>query len=477
MKKICPFATKPSIFYSSSMTDKPHVLILAAGKGKRMHSKLPKVLHPVLFRPMLHQVIDLAYSLPHSSVSVIVGHEKEQVQKACTGYPELQFFHQKEQKGTAHAVSVSADFLKTVKGQVLILSGDVCLLRRESLAALLKEHTEKENHLTFVTTQLEHPTGYGRVLRDEKGSVCGIREEADATAPEKAIQEINAGIYCFDISSLLGALEKIQSGNKQGEYYLTDAIEILVKAHRKVVGFSFADSQEIHGVNDRKALSEAEGILQRRTNDALMMAGVTLHQPQTILIDTKCAFGTDIEIGPGTQLSASKIESGVIIEGNCRIHDCHIEEGAHIKQGSYLEGSLVGRNAKVGPYAHLRPESRLGAGVKIGNFVEIKKSTLGEDSKASHLSYIGDAEVGKNVNIGCGFITCNYDGQKKHKTIIEDGVFVGSDTQIVAPLRVGADSYIASGSTVTQDVPPGALALSRVKQVNKEGFAKRFKQK
>lgn len=459
------------------MIDKPHVLILAAGKGKRMHSTLPKVLHSVLFRPMLHHVIDLAHSLPHSSVSVIVGHEKEQVQKACAGYPELQFFHQKEQKGTAHAVSVSADFLKTVKGQVLILSGDVCLLRKESLASLLKEHGENENHLTFVTTKLLNPTGYGRVLRNEKGAVCGIKEEADASAAEKAIQEVNAGIYCFDISSLLGALEKIQSGNQQGEYYLTDAIEILVKAHKKVVGFAFADSQEIHGVNDRKALSEAESILQKRTNERVMMAGATLHQPHTILIDPRCSIGTDVEIGPGTQLSATKIEDGVVIEGYCRIHDCHLEAGARIKQGSYLEGSVVGKNAQVGPYAHLRPESRLGAGVKVGNFVEIKKSSLGEDSKASHLSYIGDAEVGKNVNIGCGFITCNYDGQKKHKTIIEDGVFVGSDTQIVAPLRVGADSYIASGSTVTQDVPPGALALSRTKQVNKEGFAKKFKKK
>ena len=454
---------------------KPHVLILAAGQGKRMHSTLPKVLHPVLFHPMLHHVIDLGFSLHHSSVSVVVGHGNEEVKKSCSGYPKLQFFHQEEQKGTAHAVGVAKDFLKTVKGHVLILSGDVCLLRKESVEALLGAHFEEKHALTFATTHLGNPRGYGRVLRGDKGQVLGIREEADASSDEKKITEINAGIYCFEIESLLGALDKIKSGNKQGEYYLTDAIALLIQEGKRVDGFSLPDAQETHGVNDRKALSEAERILQKRTNDRLMLSGVTIHLSDTVLIDPRCEIAADVVIGPGTQISQSHIQKGAVIEGYCRIHDCRIEESAHIWQGSYLEGSVVGREAKVGPYAHLRPESHLGRGVKIGNFVEVKKSTLGEDSKASHLSYIGDAEVGKNVNLGCGFITCNYDGKKKHKTVIEDEVFVGSDTQVVAPLTVGRGSYVASGSTLTKDVPADSLALSRTKQENKLGYAKRFK--
>lgn len=454
---------------------KPHVLILAAGQGKRMHSNLPKVLHPVLFHPMLHHVIDLSFSLPQSGVSVIVGHGKEAVMKSCSGYSKLQFFEQTEQKGTAHAVGVAKEFLKTIKGHVLILSGDVCLLRRESVEALITEHLNRKCALTFVTTHLENPKGYGRILRDEKGRVTGIKEEADATEVQRQIKEINAGIYCFEIDALLGALEKIKSGNQQGEYYLTDAIEILIREEKRVEGFALSDSREIHGVNDRKALSDAERILQERTNDRLMRQGVTLHLPETILIDPQSEIAPDVVIGPGTQISQSHIQKGAVIEGYCRIHDCRIEESAHIKQGSYLEGSSVGKEAKVGPYAHLRPESKLERGVKIGNFVEVKKSTIGEDSKASHLSYIGDAEIGKNVNIGCGFITCNYDGKKKNKTVIEDEVFVGSDTQIVAPLTVGRGSYVASGSTLTKDVPADSLALSRTKQENKLGYAKRLK--
>lgn len=454
---------------------KPHILILAAGQGKRMHSSLPKVLHPVLFHPMLHHVIDLSFSLPHSSVSVVVGHGKEAVTKACSGYPRIQFFHQEEQRGTAHAVGVAKDFLKTVKGHVLILSGDVCLLRKESVEALLHTHFEKNQALTFATTHLENPKGYGRILRGDKRQVLGIREEADASPIERKITEINAGIYCFEIESLLGALDKIKSGNKQGEYYLTDAIALLIHEGKRVDGFALADAEEIHGVNDRKALSDAEKILQKRTNDHLMLSGVTIHLSDSVLIDPKSEISADVVIGPGTQISQSHIQKGAVIEGHCRIHDCRIEEGAHIKQGSYLEGSVIGKEAKVGPYAHLRPESNLGRGVKIGNFVEVKKSTLGEDSKASHLSYIGDAEIGKNVNLGCGFITCNYDGKKKHKTVIEDEVFVGSDTQVVAPLTVGRGSYIASGSTLTKDVPADSLALSRTKQENKIGYAKRFK--
>jgi len=457
------------------MKNPPHILILAAGQGKRMHSQLPKVLHPVLFRPMLHHVLDLAHALPHSSVSVVVGHGEDQVRKACAGYPKVQFFHQREQKGTAHAVSVASEFLKTVKGRVLILSGDVCLLRKSSMESLLQAHDTSQAALTLTTTRLANPKGYGRVIRNEKCEVVRIVEEADASPDEKNIQEINAGIYCFEIESLLECLGQINPKNQQNEFYLTDTVGLLVGKSKKVSGFVLEDADEIHGVNDRGALSHAEVILQKRTNAAFMAQGVTLHLPETILIDPHSEIAADVEIGPGCQLSQVHIQQGARIEGYCRIHDCRIETGAHIKQGSYLEGSTVGKESQVGPYAHLRPESRLSKGVKIGNFVEVKKSSIGEDSKASHLSYIGDAEIGKNVNLGCGFITCNYDGKKKHKTVIEDGAFIGSDTQVVAPLTIGAGSYIASGSTLTKDVPPDSLALSRVKQENKEGYAKRIK--
>jgi len=455
--------------------EKPHILILAAGQGKRMHSKLPKVLHPVLFHPMLHHVLDLSFSLPHASISVVVGHGRDQVIQACKKYSQIQFFHQEEQKGTAHAVGVAKDFLKTVKGHVLILSGDVCLLQKESLEDLINFHFNNQQALTFLTAHLPEPKGYGRIVRNEKGTILAIREEADASLSEKKITEINAGIYCFEIKSLLDALENIQAANQQNEYYLTDAVSYLIENKNKVEGLSLSEPTEIHGVNDREALHWAEKVLQKRTNERLMREGVTLHLSETILIDPHCKLAPDVEIGPGTQISQSRLERGVVIEGFCKIHACHLEEGAHIKQGSYLEGSLVGKEAKVGPYAHLRPESKLSRGVKIGNFVEIKKSTIGEDSKASHLSYIGDAEVGKNVNIGCGFITCNFDGKNKHKTVIEDEVFVGSDTQAVAPLTIGKGSYVASGTTLTKNVPPDSLALSRVKQENKEGYSKRLR--
>lgn len=454
-----------------------HVLVLAAGQGKRMHSRLPKVLHPVLFHPMIHHVLDLSFSLTHSSVSVVVGHEKKQVMEACKKYAKVQFFHQEEQKGTAHAVGVSKEFLKTVKGHVLILSGDVCLLEKITVENFLNFHFQNKNHLTLMTAHLPHPTGYGRILRDEKGAVLGIKEEADASTSERQITEINAGIYCFEIDALLQTLENIQSNNQQNEFYLTDAVGFLIQKGKKVAGWTVADATEIHGVNDRMALSYAEKVLQTRTNEKLMKSGVTLHLPETILIDPQSKIAADVEIDPGCLISQSHLEPGVVIEGYSKIHSCHIEEGARIKQGSYLEGSLVGKEAKVGPYAHLRPESKLSRGVKIGNFVEIKKSTIGEDSKASHLSYIGDATIGKSVNIGCGFITCNYDGKKKHPTLIEDEVFVGSDTQAVAPLTIGRGSYVASGTTLTKNVPPDSLALSRVKQENKEGYAKRLRKK
>lgn len=440
------------------MTMTPHILILAAGQGKRMRSMLPKVLHPVLFQPMIHHVLKLSKNLPHASITAVIGHGEKEVREACKDFPEVKYVKQTEQLGTAHAVMQAKDLLTLKSGQLLVLCGDVPLLRLESVGRLLTEHEKSKSSCTVVTTLLDNPTGYGRVLKNAKKQVVAIREEKDASSNEKKVKEINAGIYCFEIPELAAALKNIRNNNEQMEFYLTDVIELLVKAKKKVSTILFEDSSEVMGINDRVALMQAEKILQTRINHEHLLKGVTIHLPETVLIDAD-----------------TKIESDVEIEPNCVIYGSIIRRGAHLKQGCYIEKSDVGEDTSIGPYAHLRPDCVLGSKVKIGNFVELKKAVMKAGAKASHLSYIGDAEVGKNSNIGCGFVTCNYDGFKKHKTIIEDDVFIGSDSQTVAPVRVGQGAYVASGTTVTQDVPKDALAISRGKQVNKEGYAKRIR--
>ncbi|MFM8315080.1 MAG: bifunctional UDP-N-acetylglucosamine diphosphorylase/glucosamine-1-phosphate N-acetyltransferase GlmU [Deltaproteobacteria bacterium] len=455
----------------------PHILILAAGKGKRMKSDLPKVLHEVLFQPMIHHVLDLASALPHSSVSVVVGHGGEEVKSACGGYPLVQFVDQKEQRGTADAVKSAETFLSKQSGSVLVLSGDVPLLRKESIQKLLDRHEKQNAVCSLVSTRLQNPKGYGRILRDSSEAVYGIREEADASESEKKITEVNAGIYCFEIKELFDALSKVSNQNRQGEFYLTDAIEILVREKKKVIGVLFEDSEETLGINDRIALAQAEKVLQKRVNQFHMENGVTLQGNDDIWIDTHSEIASDVVIESGCRIFKSKIGGASRIEAQSRVQDSVLGSRVKIKQGSVIEESKIGHETTVGPYAHLRPGSILGSQVKIGNFVEVKKSSFKDGAKASHLSYIGDAEIGKDVNLGCGFITCNYDGVKKHKTVIEDGVFVGSDSQMIAPVTLGAGSYVASGTTVTRDVPPESLVISRGKQVTKLGYAKKFLKK
>ncbi len=423
-----------------------------------MRSLLPKVLHPILFQPMLHHVLRLTKGIPHASITAVLGHGEREVKDACFSYPDLKYVSQKEQLGTAHAVMQAKELLAMKSGHVLILCGDVPLLKLESIGRLLNEHETQKAACTVVTTILQNPTGYGRILKNAKDQMIGIREEKDATAKERKITEINAGIYCFEIAALADSLKKIKNDNEQAEYYLTDVIELLVQAKKKVATILFEDSDEVMGINDRLALCQAEKILQKRINTDHMLKGVTIHLPETVLIDAE-----------------TQIESDVEIEPNCSIIASNLRRGSHLKQGCYIESSIVGEDSSVGPYAHLRPGSELGKKCKIGNFVELKKAHMKDGSKASHLSYIGDAEVGKNTNIGCGFVTCNYDGFKKHKTTIEDDVFIGSDSQVVAPVTIGSGAYIASGSTITQNVPKDALALSRTRQVNKEGYAKKIR--
>lgn len=454
------------------MSSSLHILVLAAGQGKRMHSSLPKVLHPVLFRPMLHHVLDLAAALSPKTTTVVVGHGEAEVRESCAAYPEVRFVRQAEQKGTGHAVQQAVPLLQKETGKLMVLCGDVVLLQPSTLEPLLAE----SGSANILTAVLPIPGSYGRIVRASNGGVRAIREQVDCTPEEKALCEVNSGVYTFDLSALLPALASLGNHNKQGEYYLTDVIEILVKEGKRVEAVKMADFREMIGINDRIAQAEVEKILRDRVNSKLLASGVSLQDPQTTWIDTLCEIAPDVRIESGCQIVASQISTGSWVEAGSRLTNCQIGKGTRIKQGSYLENSVVGDHCAVGPYAHLRPGSHLHEGVKIGNFVEIKKSTLGAGSKASHLAYIGDATVGADVNLGCGFITCNFDGgPRKHQTVIEDGVFIGSDSQTVAPVRIGKGSYVASGSTVTEDVPADSLVITRGRQTTKPGYAKKYK--
>lgn len=452
-----------------------HVVILAAGKGKRMCSQEPKVLHSVLYRPMLHYALNLAFAVARKSVSVIVGSSEEKVREACSSFKGIQFFVQRDQKGTAHALSMALPFLKKQGGDVLVLNGDSVLLSSKQIRRLLEHHRKGGNAVTILTAEVSNSSGYGRMVRDSKtGNVVAIREHSDCSEAELKIREINSGVYCFQIGALLSGLKKITANNAQGEYYLTDIVSVSLSEGKKVGAELAQDPAEVLGINDRIALVRSEQLLRQRVNDKHMAGGVTIHDPQTVTIDASTEFGSDCELEGQTVIVNSKIGSGVYIEGNCRIVDSTISSRVRIRQGSYLEGSVVGEGCQLGPYARLRPGSKLTKDVKIGNFVEIKKTTLGEGTKVSHLSYLGDADIGKHVNVGCGFVTCNYDGSaEKKRTKIEDGVFIGSDSQTVAPVSIGKNAYIASGTTVTEDVPAGALALSRGRQVTKPGYVGR----
>lgn len=453
----------------------PHILILAAGLGKRMHSKLPKVLHPVLFRPMLHHVLDTAYAISHRSVTVVVGHQASSVKNECVTYKGLQFVEQKEQRGTGDAVRTARANYKGQSGELLILSGDVILLLPKTLNEFLKAHANEKAIASLISAKLSDPKRYGRILRSAEGSVKAIREDADCSPAEKKILEVNSGIYCFDIPALFETLERVSNENRQGEFYLTDVIELLNSGSKRLGVYLLDDAREMEGINNREDLASAELVIQERVNRHFMQHGVTLRDPNSIFLDPRSEIGTDVTIEGGTVIEKSVIGEGVVIEAGSRIVNSRIGPKTQIKQGSYIEGSEVGPECTLGPYLHLRPGTRLDRQVKLGNFVEVKNSVFAEGSKASHLSYIGDADIGKNVNLGCGFVTCNYDGHKKHKTIIEDDVFVGSDSQTVAPVTIGRGSYVASGSTVTEDAPPDSLILSRGRQTTKPGYAKKFR--
>lgn len=440
-----------------------------------MKSSLPKVLHPVAGRPMVEQVVRTARLLSPASTSVVVGHGADTIRAALKEDPGVQFALQVPQQGTAHALQQVEPLLAGRSGTVVLLSGDVPLLREQTLRQLLEAHRKAQAAATVLTALVERPYGYGRVLR-VGGRITRIVEERDASPAQRRVNEINSGIYAFDLEPLFDALRAIASKNAQGEHYLTDLVAIYRRRRLPVETVTVDDPQEIRGVNTRSELAEVSAIMRQSKNEELMAAGVTIVDPATTYIDPDVDVGADTVIHPGVVIQGhSRIGSACEIHAYVRITDSELADKVTINNFCLLVGARVADGATIGPFAHLRPASDVGPGAKVGNFVELKKTTLGAGSKASHLSYLGDATIGANVNVGAGTITCNYDGQKKHETVIEDGAFIGSDTQLIAPVRVGKGAYVGAGSSITEDVPPGALGIGRGRQANVEGWAERRK--
>jgi bifunctional UDP-N-acetylglucosamine pyrophosphorylase/glucosamine-1-phosphate N-acetyltransferase len=451
-------------------------VVLCAGKGTRMKSEKAKVLHPILGRPLCAYPLKRAVELGASPLVPVVGHQAAEVEKAIRAqFPQasLRFALQKEQRGTADAVRSAEAALKDFSGRVLILYGDVPLLRRETLEALVTAHEANKGPLSLVATVLEDPTGYGRVIR-EGGKVARIVEHKDCTPEQRAVKECNAGIYLVESSFLWNALAEIRPQNAQGEYYLTDLVEMA--ARLGPVASVEADATDTAGVNDRVELAARAKVMQQRINERHMRAGVSLVDPGSTFIEDDVTIGPDTEVGPMVTLAAGTVVGRDVTIGQGSVLTAsRVANGTSIKPYSVFEEAQVGERCIIGPFARLRPGTELSEEVHLGNFVETKKARIGKGSKANHLAYLGDAKIGSGVNVGAGTITCNYDGVNKHLTELGDGVFIGSDTQLVAPVSVGDGAYVGAGTTVTKNVPPGSLAVSRVPQVNKEGWVARKK--
>ncbi len=449
-------------------------VVLAAGQGTRMRSSRAKVLHQVLGRPMVAYPIDLARGLGADPVVAVLGHGRPMVESALVarfGSDQIAVVEQTERLGTGHALRVALPALRRLRGILLVLYGDVPLLRRETLVALVGA-ARRGGCLALVTANPPVAAGYGRIVRDRGGRVLRVVEHKDATPDELAIGEVNAGIYAGPIEFFREALPRIAARNAAGEYYLTDIVA------RAAAGIGVravqADFRDVSGVNDRRQLVEAEGVLRARVNARWMMHA-TLRDPASTVIEVDVVVGQDAEIGRGVALRGrTRVGRGARIGDGVLLSDVDVGAGVEIKPYSVASQAVIGAGAIVGPFAHLRPGTVLGPEVHVGNFVETKKTTLGRGSKANHLSYLGDATIGRNVNVGAGTITCNYNGHEKRQTVIEDNAFIGSDTQLVAPVRVGRGAIVAAGTTVTADVPPGSLAISRASQVAVAGYAQRL---
>jgi bifunctional UDP-N-acetylglucosamine pyrophosphorylase/glucosamine-1-phosphate N-acetyltransferase len=450
-----------------------HIVILAAGKGTRMKSSQPKVLHRVAGQPMVDYVLRAARSLSPRTTTVVVGHLKELLQQGLSRYPDLSFVTQEPQLGTGHALLQTASVLEGQSGIVLLLSGDVPLLKRHTVADLVNKHRETNAAATVLTAMVEQPYGYGRIVRT-KGRISRIVEERDASPSQRKIKEINSGVYVFSLGPLFDALRGLASANAQGEYYLTDLISTYRRRRRVVETVVLQDPNEIHGINSRSELAEVSRIVRQNKNEELMAAGVTIEDPATTYIDDDVLVGADTVIHPGVHLEGkTQIGQACEIHAGVRIINSTLEDRVTVQNFCVINGGRLGTGVTIGPFAHVRPETELHESVHIGNFVELKKAVVGKGTKAGHLSYLGDTVIGAGVNIGAGTITCNYDGKQKNQTTIEDGVFIGSDSQLVAPVTIGKGAYVGSGTTVRENIPAGSLAVSAGKQRNIEGWVER----
>ncbi|MFD0677103.1 MULTISPECIES: bifunctional UDP-N-acetylglucosamine diphosphorylase/glucosamine-1-phosphate N-acetyltransferase GlmU [unclassified Paenibacillus] len=450
-------------------------IVLAAGQGKRMKSKLYKVLHKVGGKPMVGHVIQALEKIETQRTIVVVGHGAESV-KSYLG-DRVEYAMQDQQLGTGHAVLQAEPLLGNEDGLTVVLYGDTPLITSESLQEMIRIHCEKGAAATVMTAIMDDPFGLGRIIRSEDGRVSRIVEQKDCNAEEREIKEINSGMYCFSNRKLFDALNKVTNNNSQNEYYLTDVLGILVGQNEIVEAYCTPDAMDTFGVNDRVALSEAERIMRSRINRNHMLNGVTLIDPANTYIDADVQIGSDTVVLPGTILKGhTVIGEDCLIGPNTEITDSTIGDGVHIKQSVLLDAE-VGSQSAVGPFAYLRPGAKLGENVKIGDFVEIKNAILADDVKVSHLSYIGDARIGKNVNFGCGAITVNYDGFNKQLTEVEEDAFIGSNVNLIAPIKIGKGAYVVAGSTITHNVDDNDVAIARERQVNKPGYAEKLRNK
>jgi len=452
-----------------------HIVILAAGQGTRMKSNLPKVLHPIAGRPMIERVLETANALSPETVTLIVGHKADVLRSKLVDNQNVQFALQEPQLGTAHALQQAEPLLTGRSGSLVLLSGDVPLLSADTLRRLLDTHRGSGAAATVVTATVERPYGYGRIVRT-KGRIARIVEERDASPTQRTIKEINSGIYAFDLAPLFDALRSIASQNAQGEFYLTDLVAIYRRRRLPVETLLIENAQEIRGINSRSELAEVSKLVTQKKNEELMAAGVTLIDPATTYVAPEAEIAADTVLHPGVVIEGrTRIGSACEIQAYVRISDSEIGDRVTINSFCLISGAQVAAGAALGPFAHLRPGTAVSEDARIGNFVELKNTKLGPRSKANHLSYLGDATIGADVNVGAGTITCNYDGVNKHRTVIEDGAFIGSDSQLVAPVTVGKGAYVGAGSSIVTDVPAGALGIARGRQNNVPGWAERRK--
>jgi bifunctional UDP-N-acetylglucosamine pyrophosphorylase/glucosamine-1-phosphate N-acetyltransferase len=454
------------------------VAILAAGKGTRLKSRYPKVLHHVGGKSLLAHVVAAATQIcPAKDVYAIIGHDAERVKEAMAG-SGIGFILQKEQRGTGHALMVGEDVLSQYE-HVLVLSGDAPLISASTIESLRDFHLQQGAAMSLLSAVMERPYGYGRIIfRNNGREVAAIIEEKSLSPSQRALQEVNAGFYAFATKSLFAHIRQLGTDNKHHEYYLTDMAAILASAGKKVVALQAADAHEVLGCNTRQELAEVDAELRMKKCQQLMEDGVTIYRPETCVIDSEVKVGPDSVIEPFVQLlGATRIGCECRIRSYSVIINCELGDGVLIRNGCVMDESHMGMGAVLGPYTHLRPGCHIAEGAHMGNFVEGKKLKLGKGSKAQHLSYLGDAEVGEGVNVGAGTITCNYDGFGKYPTVIGDGAFIGSDATLVAPVKVGKGAYIGAASCITDDVPEDALAIGRGRQVNKEGWAREKRKK